>query len=131
MTQRWLKKLRGLMGSESDDPSAEIPPPIVVPDVKIESPTRPSASASPTPDPSGVDAVFLRQQISNHVSLDQLRELAEQMGLDSAEFSGGKGRQVLQLVEAAQAAEALPHLLALCQTLDPSVNWQLDAPGSE
>ncbi len=131
MTQSWLDKLRGLLGSESEDSSAEIPPPITIPDVKIETPARPSAHASPTPDSSGIDAVFLRQQISNHVSLDQLRELAEKMDLDSAEFSGGKGRQVLQLVEAAQATEALPTLLALCQTLDPTVNWQLDAPPSE
>lgn len=123
----FLDKLRGLLGGDKPAEDAPGPPSIKIPEVKVErpSPSRVDPALQP-PEQSGVDTVYLRQQISNFLNIEQIYALAAQLDIDSTTFDGGKGRQVLQLIQACERQGKVPELLAACRAIAPEVKWQRD-----
>ena len=112
----------------SSDDQATPPEPQMIPEVKIErssARSTPSVSMSTDEAETAVDPIYLRQQMSNHLDLSQIHALARQFGVGSDHLSGGKGRQVLQLIQAVEQNGQLPALLAACQELNPDLTWQL------
>lgn len=116
----WLGKLRRWLGGESKDDGAR--PPITIPEVTVE---RPSSSPIPDTTTDGIDPVFLRQQISNHLDLAELEALCAELDVDYDALSGGKGHMVLEFVQACQQQGKLVQLLETMQRLKPEVKWQL------
>lgn len=105
-------------------PSTNMPPehPLVVPKIELS----PDRSWSIQAEHGAVDAVYLRQQMSNYLTLAQLDEFAEEFGLATDELQGGKGRRVMLMINAVSEQNRLPELLKRCEQRFPDVNWQLD-----
>jgi hypothetical protein len=130
-----LDKLRGLW-SQSDAPEEEKDeplPPQYIPEVIIDYGQRNRPSEAKLDDPTqtsrqadGLDLVYLRQQMSNHLDVDGLRSISDQLGLAWDELSGGKGRRVLALISWCEQNGRLPDLLQACEAQNTAVAWQPD-----
>lgn len=83
----------------------------------------PAQTPSAAPD-HGIDLVFLRQQMLNFLSEEQLAAMAAELGLDFDVFPGGKGRKTQAFLGECQRRGLLPRLLAACRALEPAVSWQ-------
>ena len=69
----------------------------------------------------------LRRQVVERFSLEELRALAFDLGIDHERFpDGGKGALARELVQHANRSEQLPALLAQLRTLRPTVTWSID-----
>lgn len=116
----WLHRLRRWLDGEREGEKAR--PPITIPEVMVE---RPSSFPIPDTTTDGIDPVFLRQQISNHLDLAELEALCAEMDVDYDALSGGKGHMVLEFVQACRQQGKLAQLLETVQRLKPEVKWQL------
>lgn len=112
----WGKLRRKLGKGEAGQslPNIEIP--------KIEMSRSPSSEVDVS---QGLDSVFLRQQMSNHLDDSELQQIGDTFGVDFRALQGGKGRRVLDLVNQIQEQNQLEDLLQHCQQIKPDVSWQL------
>lgn len=111
-----------LFGKKYSPPATSPEPPIVVPKIELS----PDRSWSVKTDDGAVDAVYLRQQMSNFLTQAQLHQIARQYAIDPDTLEGGKGRQVLIVITAVTQQNQLADLLERCQKRYPDVRWQLD-----
>lgn len=127
-----LDKLRGLWSQPAavEEEKDELPPQYI-PEVIIDYGQRNRPSEASLGDPTqtsreadGLDLIYLRQQMSNHLDIDALRAIGEQLGLVWDELSGGKGRRVLALISWCEQNGRLPDLLQACEAQNTAVAWQ-------
>lgn len=104
---------------EPDLPSTK--PPIEIPKITMSRDHSWSVSESAGSD---VDEVYLRQQMMNFLSFEQLYALAERFDIEVDALSGGKGRQVMDVITAVSQTHSLADLLTYCQDTFPNVTWQ-------
>ena len=111
----------GKLKRKLDQPDVnESLPKIEIPKIEM---TRPSSLEKEAVE--GIDPVFLRQQMSNHLDNAELVQIGDTFGVDFATLEGGKGRKVMDLVNQIQEQNQLELLLQHCQQLKPEVSWQL------
>ncbi|MEM7335975.1 MAG: hypothetical protein AAF490_28105 [Chloroflexota bacterium] len=103
---------------ELPDPESPV---FSIPQVTVSKEIRPSVEMK---EDAAVDAVYLRQQMLNFLTVEQIDLLAERLAVDSTHLEGGKGRRVMALLTAVSQQDNLPQLIKLCQELDPKVSWQ-------
>ena len=116
-------KLKGLFQSDETPPAEQ--PKIVIPEVVLQK-TSEGQTAVSQPPITTIDAIFLRQQMSNHLDDSQLARMAAGMALDYVALPGGKGRKVLELVTAFEKEGKLDQLLQQCQAENSDVAWQME-----
>ena len=119
-----LNQLKVLLGGKSEEPIPEI---IVAPDIalKQQAAARRGQSKMVEGMAEGIDPIFLRQQMSNHLTVADLQTIAQTAGTDYDAMVGGKGRRVLQLVTHCEQKQIVDKLLDECKKRKPNVKWQL------
>lgn len=122
--RRWLRRsLR-----RDREAAAEPPPPVTIPRVVIERPgssrlAAERAAAGQDMALSTEHAVALRTAMLNQLDTNDLAAVAAALEIDAAALTGGKGRQVLALMQAAQRAGRLNDLVAACAARRPDYDW--------
>ncbi len=90
-------------------------------------PTVPWGRSAVEPESGGerpfLDTIYLRQQMSNHLSENQLAAVCAAVNLDYDTLPGGKGRKVLTIIQASEQQGCLETLLHACETAVPDVDW--------
>ncbi len=71
-----------------------------------------------------VDELFLRQQMLNNLSIEQVELIAQKFDMEPTQLEGGKGRKVMGLFTAVSQKNSLPQLVTYCEEIVPSVKWQ-------
>ncbi|MEM7113973.1 MAG: hypothetical protein AAF614_16180 [Chloroflexota bacterium] len=123
-----LNQLKGLLGGQKKE--AQAAETIVVPDIALKQQAA-RHRQNEVDEEMGegktavIDPIFLRQQLSNHLTVTDLQAIAQMVGTDYDTMAGGKGRRVLELVTHCERKQMLEKLLDECQRRKPEVNWQL------
>lgn len=129
MMKRFLNRLRRLLGEKEEQSESKA---IQVP--QVSGARRTSArrernesgeEGKDVAETAVIDPIFLRQQLSNHLTDVELQDIANSLGINYDELEGGRGRRVLEFVTHCEKKQQLDSLLAACVQHKPDVTWQL------
>lgn len=121
----WFDRLKAVFEAANADAPDEKADPIVIPhleQVRVEGQSMPPVarrSAETDARLASADSVALRTAMLNHLTVDQLHALAAELNVPLDTLQGGKGRQVLALMQAVSAET----LLDACRRAHPNISW--------